>query len=196
MKVALTTDSALIIVDVQRDFLPGGALPVPEGDKVIEPLNRYIRLFLEKSLPVFATRDWHPENHISFKEQGGLWPPHCIMNTVGAEFAEGLNLPKNTIIISKADMVDRDAYSGFQETSLDLELRRRGVKRLFIGGLATDYCVKSTVTDALNLGYQVFLLLDGIKGVDVNPCDSERAILKMLERGAVGITLEDILGEK
>ncbi len=195
MRVAVIKGSALVIVDVQKDFLPSGALPVPEGDKVVEPLNKYIELFKIKSLPIFATRDWHPENHVSFKEYGGLWPPHCIMNTEGAEFADGLRLPEDSVIISKAYKVDRDAYSGFQETELDLELRRRGVKRLFIGGLATDYCVKATVLDALNLGYQVFLLLDGIRGVDVNPGDSDEAIKEMLRYGAVGIVYEDIVEE-
>ena len=193
MKVAITEWSALIIVDVQKDFLPGGALPVPDGDIVIEPLNNYIKLFSEKNRPIFATRDWHPRDHISFKDRGGPWPPHCIQNTPGAEFSDKLRLPENVIIISKAYSRDRDAYSGFQETTLDSELRRLGVRRVFIGGLATDYCVKNTVLDALNLGYEVLLLLDGIKGIDVNPGDSERAIREMLNRGAIGITIEDII---
>lgn len=195
MKIAITDNSVLIIVDVQNDFLPGGALPVSKGDKVIPPLNKYIRLFSEKKLPVFATRDWHPKNHISFKENGGIWPPHCIQDTYGAEFADDLNLPSETIVISKGYMSDRDAYSGFQDTYLDLELRRRKIKRIFIGGLATDYCVKATVLDALNLGYETVLLLDAIKGVDVSPGDSEKAIKEMIRKGAIGITLEDIIKE-
>ena len=193
MKIVITDNSALVIVDVQNDFLPGGALPVPDGDKVIPPLNKYIRLFSERRLPIFATRDWHPKNHISFKGNGGIWPPHCIQDTYGAKFADELNLPSEMIIISKGYVTDRDAYSGFQETYLDLELRRLRVKRIFIGGLATDYCVKATALDALNLGYETILLLDAIRGVDVSPGDSEKAVKEMLRRGAIGITLEDIL---
>lgn len=193
MKISLTEKSALIIVDVQNDFLPGGALPVPNGNLVIEPLNRYIELFNKKGLPVFATRDWHPKDHISFKDRGGPWPPHCIQNTRGAEISEKLKLPFNVRIIDKAFSPDRDSYSGFQETVLDLELRRLSVKRLFIGGLATDYCVKATVLDSIELGFETVLLLDAIKGVDVNPGDSENAIQTMILKGAIAITLEDLI---
>jgi nicotinamidase/pyrazinamidase len=195
MKISITKYSALIIVDVQNDFLPGGALAVPEGDKVIKPLNKYINLFTDKDLPIFATRDWHPPNHISFKDYGGIWPPHCIQNTDGAMFAEELRLPDSTIIISKAFKKDRDAYSGFQETTLDSELRRLGVRRVFIGGLATDYCVRATVLDALRLGYESVLLLDAVKGVDVKPGDSERAVREMIRNGAIAIEIDDILIE-
>ena len=193
MRVGITKSSALIIVDVQNDFLPGGALPVPNGDQVIVPLNNYIRVFRERNLPIIATRDWHPENHISFKNRGGPWPPHCIKNTWGAEFPKELTLPSDVIIISKAFREDEEAYSGFQGTNLDNVLKELGVDRLFIGGLATDYCVKATVLDALRLGYQVMLLLDAIRGVDVNPGDSEKAIREMISSGAIAITFEEIL---
>ncbi|MBO3769019.1 MAG: nicotinamidase [Thermoproteota archaeon] len=193
MKISLTEKSALIIVDVQNDFLPGGALAVPNGDAVIEPLNKYIELFSRKKLPIFATRDWHPENHVSFRERGGPWPPHCIQNTHGAMISDKLNLPLDVKIIDKAFSPDRDSYSGFQETVLDLELRRLGMRRLFIGGLATDYCVKATVLDSLELGFETILLLDAIKGVDVNPGDSENAIRTMILKGAIAITLEDLI---
>lgn len=192
MKIAITTKSALIIVDVQNDFTPGGALPVPEGDKVIEPLNKYIQLFNNSGQIIIATRDWHPPNHKSFKEYGGIWPPHCIQNSWGAEFHPNLHLPKKTIIINKAYEIDKEAYSGFEGTNLDLILREKGIKRVFIGGLATDYCVKNTVLDALKLGYETILLLDAVKGVDVNEGDSEKAINEMVTKGAIGITLEDI----
>ncbi len=193
MKIALTKDSALIIVDVQNDFLPGGALPVPNGDKVIEPLNKYIKVFMEKNLPIIATRDWHPENHISFNTRGGPWPPHCIRNTRGAMFPDKLKLPDDVIVISKAFREDEEAYSGFQGTNLSGILRNIGVKRLFVGGLATDYCVKATVLDAIKYGFIVFLLLDAIQGVDVNPGDSEKAILEMINNGAIGIEFTDLL---
>lgn len=193
MRISLTEESALVVVDVQNDFLPRGALAVPNGDSVIKPLNHYIRLFTDRGLPVFATRDWHPENHVSFRERGGPWPPHCIQNTVGAQISGMLQLPSNARIIDKAFSPDRDAYSGFQETLLNLELRRLGVRRLFIGGLATDYCVKMTTMDSIELGFETILLLDAIKGVDVNPGDSEKAITEMIVKGAIGITLGDVL---
>lgn len=192
MKIALTKRDVLIIVDVQNDFLPGGALPVPSGDKVVDPLNKYIKLFVKNDLPTIATRDWHPENHISFKSMGGPWPPHCIRNTWGASFPDNLIIPDDTIIISKAYKENVEAYSGFQDTNLNDILKTIGAKRLFIGGLATDYCVKATVLDALKYNYTVFLLLDAIQGVDVNPGDSERAIKEMLVEGAIGIIIEDI----
>ena len=192
MKVGVTRQSALIVVDIQNDFLPGGALPVPEGDKVILPMNNYIKIFSERNLPIIATRDWHPENHVSFKSRGGLWPPHCIKNTWGAEFPKNLRLPPDTIIISKAFIENEEAYSGFQGTNLDKVLKEMNINRLFIGGLATEYCVRATVLDALELGYQVILLLDAIKGVNVNPGDSEKAIREMINRGAIGIIFEDL----
>lgn len=192
MRLRLTQRDALIAVDVQRDFCPGGALAVPNGDAVIEPLNRYFEAFKASGLPVFATRDWHPQDHISFRERGGPWPRHCVQGTTGAEFHPGLKLPEDAIIISKATGSDAEAYSGFEGTELEILLRERNIFRVFIGGLATDYCVKMTVLDALKLGFTTFLLEDAIKGVDVNPGDSERAIDEMLSSGAIAITLSDL----
>jgi len=193
MKVRITERDALIVVDVQRDFMPGGALPVPEGDRVVQPLNEYIDLFEKRGLPVFFTRDWHPEDHISFKGYGGVWPPHCVRDTEGAMFHPDLKIPAdNKFIISKGTSRDFDAYSGFQGTLLADLLRERGVVRVFVGGVATDYCVKNTVLGALNEGFSALLLLDAIKGVDVNPGDSDKAIEVMLSRGAVGIDISDL----
>ena len=191
--VKITSYDALIVVDVQNDFLPGGALPVPKGGEVIEPLNQYIEFFASKGQPVFATRDWHPENHISFKENGGLWPRHCVQWSEGAQFARGLKLPPDAFIINKGDRPELEAYSGFQGTLLNDLLKERGIKRVFIGGLATDYCVKNTVLGALNLGYVTFFLEDASRGVDVKPGDTERAIEEMLIRGAIKINLENII---
>ena len=191
--VKITSYDALIVVDVQNDFLPGGALPVPEGGEVIEPLNQYIEFFASKGQPVFATRDWHPENHISFKENGGLWPRHCVQWSEGAQFAGDLKLPPDAFIINKGDRPELEAYSGFQGTLLNDLLKERGIKRVFIGGLATDYCVKNTVLGALNLGYVTFFLEDASRGVDVKPGDTERAIEEMLIRGAIKINLENII---
>lgn len=185
--------SALIIVDVQNDFCPNGALPVPEGDKIIPNLNIYIRRFSTLKRPVFVTRDWHPPDHISFRLRGGPWPPHCVQNTWGAELHKDLRLPKNTIIVSKAYERDKEAYSGFQGTDLAERLRALGIKRLFIGGLATDYCVKNTVLDALKEGFEAYLLEDAIKGIDAQPGDSEKAIKEMVEKGAKLVRLSDLV---
>ena len=183
---------ALLIVDVQHDFLPGGSLAVPLGDEVVTILNRYIHAFQAQGLPVYATRDWHPERHCSFRERGGPWPPHCVANTTGAGFAVALQLPPATVVISKATTLDADAYSGFEGTDLDSRLRAAGIRRLFIGGLATDYCVLNTVRDALRLGFTVFLLADAIRAVDVQPGDGKRAEEEMVKLGAQRITLESV----
>ena len=191
-KVGIGPGDALIVVDAQNDFLPGGSLAVPAGDEVVPVLNRYLGAFHAKGLPIFATRDWHPVNHCSFKAQGGPLPPHCVADTAGAAFAPGLKLPPETTTISKATPPDKDAYSGFEGTDLEARLRAQGVRRLFIGGLATDYCVLNTVRDALKLGYEVFLLADAIRAVDVQPGDGQRAEQEMLSLGAQRITPEGI----
>ncbi len=175
---------ALLIVDVQNDFLPGGALAVPRGDEVVPVLNRWIARFREQGLPVIATRDWHPSGHCSFQSRGGPWPVHCVAGTAGADFAPGLELPKDTVVISKATEPDREAYSGFQGTDLARRLRTLGVRRLFVGGLATDYCVLETVRDALREGFDVVLLRDAVRAVDAHPGDGDRALREMERLGA------------
>lgn len=182
---------ALLLVDVQNDFLPGGSLAVPCGDEVLPVLNRYIGGFMAQCLPVYATRDWHPTRHCSFRAQGGPWPPHCIADTHGAAFAAGLRLPPDATVISKATTEDQDAYSGFQGTDLDRRLRAANIRRLFVGGLATDYCVLNSVRDALRLGYAVMLLTDAIRAVDVQPGDGQRAEAEMVRLGAQGLVLQD-----
>ncbi len=194
MKIKINDFDALIVVDMQNDFMPYGALPVPDGDKIVPVLNNYIELFSKKGNPVYFTRDWHPENHISFKGYGGIWPPHCVQDTEGAKFHPDLVIPvDNKFIISKGYSRDFDAYSGFQGTILDDLLKERGIKRIFVGGVATDYCVKNTMLGGLNLGYQGFLLEDGIKGVNVNPDDSKKAVDLMLSKGAVSVKFDDLL---
>lgn len=183
---------ALLIIDVQNDFCPGGALPVREGDKVVPVLNEYIERFRAANLPILATRDWHPEKTQHFKTYGGLWPAHCVQGSKGAEFHPELTLPQETIIISAGTKPDEEGYSGFDgvgakgEKLVDV-LRNLGAERLFVGGLATDYCVKHTVLDALQNGFQVVLIEDGIRGVNLQPDDSQRAIQEMVEAGAVRI---------
>ncbi len=181
---AIGPGDALVVVDVQRDFLPGGALGVPAGDEVVEPLNRAIQAFERAGLPVFYSRDWHPPDHCSFRAQGDPWPPHCVAGTAGAGFAPGLRLPLEPEVISKATTRERDAYSAFQGTTLAQRLKSAGVRRLFVGGLATDYCVKATVLDARAGGFDVELLGDAVRAVEVNAGDGERALQEMQSSGA------------
>ena len=187
---------ALLIVDVQNDFCPGGALAVPKGDKVIPVLNKYITLCSEKHLPVLASRDWHPKETKHFKRFGGPWPNHCVEGTNGARFHPLLKLPKETIIISKGMNPDKDSYSAFHAVDsksipfLQL-LKDFKIEELFVGGLATDYCVKSSILDALKFGFKTCLLLDATKGVDLKPGDSKKAIEEMLKSGAQCIDLRE-----
>jgi nicotinamidase/pyrazinamidase len=185
MIAQLSTADALLLVDVQNDFLPGGSLAVPGGDEIVPVLNRYLAAFVQHGLPIFATRDWHPPDHCSFETEGGPWPSHCVMNTRGAEFAPFLRLPPSTVIISKGSASDREAYSGFEGTGLLPSLRHALVAKLYVGGLATDYCVLSTVTDALRLGFKVILLRDAIRAVNRMPTDGAQAEAEMVRLGAV-----------
>jgi nicotinamidase/pyrazinamidase len=175
---------ALLIVDVQKDFLPGGNLAVPQGDEVVAPLNRCIAAFADAGLPIYATRDWHPADHCSFTPQGGIWPPHCVAGSAGSDFAAGLALPRDVVVISKAARRDADAYSGFEGTDLAQRLRAQGARRVFVGGLATDYCVLNTVRDAIRHGFEVVLLEDAVRAVDVRPGDGDRARGEMVRLGA------------
>ncbi len=184
-----TSNSALIIVDVQNDFCPGGALAVTDGDRVVPILNRYAAHFAAVGAPVVATRDWHPADHLSFTAQGGIWPVHCVQHTDGADFHTDLKLPGVTTIVSKAQTPDSEAYSGFQGTELAAHLRRLGVDTVYVGGLATDYCVKSTVLDALAHGFDTYFLADASKGVEVNPGDVAAAEQAMADAGAKPLTL-------
>ena len=183
---------ALIVVDVQNDFLPGGALGVPSGDGIVDPVNRYVALFHDRDLPVVATSDWHPPDHCSFAAQGGPWPVHCVAGSEGAALSSALRLPGQTIEIRKASTVDKDAYSGFDGTDLAEQLRALGVRRVFVAGLATDYCVLHTVLDALRERLAVVVLEDAIRAVDVEPEDGERAIARMRSEGAALATLDRV----
>lgn len=148
-RMRIQEGDALIVVDLQRDFLPGGSLGIPDGDAVVPVVNDYVAKFRPAKLPVAATRDWHPADHCSFAAQGGPWPPHCVRDTAGAEFADSLRLPPEVMLVSKATRREADAYSGFDGTELAARLQEAGVRRVFVGGLATDYCVLATVRDAL-----------------------------------------------
>lgn len=184
----METSKALVIVDVQNDFCPGGALAVQEGDRVVPVLNRYIEKFTQAGMPIFFTRDWHPPRTAHFNTDGGLWPPHCIQGSKGAEFHPALKLGSDTVILSKGMAVDEDSYSGFDAVdwrgvALGDVLRQSGIGRIYVGGLATDYCVKQTVLDGLKRGFQVVLLQDGISGVNLQAEDSDRAIESMVKAG-------------
>lgn len=184
---------ALLVVDLQRDFLPGGSLAVPHGDRVLPTVERWLRHFEAAGLPVFASRDWHPPDHGSFGAQGGPWPPHCVADTPGAGLADALRWPEGVTIISKATRRERDAYSAFDGTDLHARLQALGVRRLFVCGLATDYCVQASAGDALGLGYAVVVLRDGIAAVDVHAGDGDRALAALRERGAVVAQSDDWL---
>jgi len=184
---------ALIIVDVPKDFCFEGSLPVPDVDKVVPVINDYLKFFNKSGAQICATRDWHPPNHISFKAFGGIWPSHCVQGSEGAKFHPDLRISETTKIISKGTNSSEEAYSGFDGTDLDCMLRKKGVERVSIGGLATEYCVKDTVLDSLKLGYVTVLLADATLGVNVKPDDSDKAIAEMIEKGAEKTTLYDIL---
>ncbi len=190
MAIDLTIGDALLLVDVQNDFLPGGALGVPDGDAVIAPLNGYLQAAAQRQLLIFASRDWHPRGHCSFKPQGGPWPEHCVAGTPGAQFAPALALPANAITISKATRPERDAYSAFEGPWLQALLTQANVDRVLIGGLATDYCVLNSVRDALAAGFRVVLLTDAIRAIDAG--DGARAEAQMIRLGAVPAELSDI----
>ena len=174
---------ALIVVDVQNDFCPGGTLAVAHGDEVVAPLNTLIDEFLKNGEPVYESRDWHPPQTKHFQAYGGTWPIHCVQNTTGAEFHPQLRQDPRITVVSKG-LGDTDCYSAFDETDLATQLKRQGVREVWVGGLATDYCVKNTVLDALKNGFEVKALENAMRAVDVNPDDGERAIQEMRDAGA------------
>ncbi|WP_409267468.1 isochorismatase family protein [Massilia sp. BHUDP2] len=187
--IVLGKGDALLIVDLQNDFLPGGALAVPRGDLVIAPINALIDLYHERGLPIYASRDWHPEDHCSFTAQGGPWPPHCVAATEGALFSEAVQLPEEAIVISKALTAAEDAYSAFNGTGLARSMLADGITRLAVCGLATDYCVLNTVLDGIEAGFEMLLVPEATRAVEVKPGDGDRAIARMLARGAVPVRL-------
>ena len=174
---------ALIVVDVQNDFCAGGTLAVPHGDEVVQPLNRQIDTFLERGAPVYKSRDWHLPTTKHFATYGGTWPLHCVQNTKGAEFHPALRDDPGITVISKG-LGDSDGYSAFDETDLASQLREQGVEEVVVGGLATDYCVKQTVLDALKHGFKVKALEDAMRAVELQPGDGDRAIDEMRNAGA------------
>jgi nicotinamidase/pyrazinamidase len=168
---ALRDGDALILVDVQVDFCPGGALPIERGEEVVPVLNRWIAAASASRVPVYASRDWHPKRHLSFAESGGPWPPHCLQDSAGARFHPDLRLPESTVIVTKGARFDRDQYSAFDDTGLASELHGRGVKRVWVGGLAQDVCVRATVLDAQREGFETIVIADATRPVTREGCD-------------------------
>ena len=185
------TKQALLVVDVQNDFCPGGTLAVPHGDEVIPPLNKLIDEFLERGAPVYMSRDWHPPTTKHFADFGGTWPVHCVQNTTGAEFHPALRKDPRIKVISKG-LGDKDCYSAFDETDLATELRKENVEEVVVGGLATDYCVKNTVLDAVKQGFKVKAVEDAMRAVELTPGDGEQAIQQMRAAGAEIVSTDAI----
>lgn len=185
-KALLQEGDALLIVDVQNDFCPGGALPIKQGDEVVPVLNEWIAAAQATGVPVYASRDWHPLEHPSFAPQGGPWPVHCVQDTAGAAFHPQLRLPEDAVIVTKGTRFDKDQYSAFDETGLAEALRRREVRRLWIGGLAQDVCVKATALDAARAGFEVHLILSATR-----PVTAEGGEEALEELRAAGVRVED-----
>jgi nicotinamidase/pyrazinamidase len=189
-QIEIGPDCALLIVDLQVDFCPGGALAVPAGDEIVAPINRILEFFPF----VVASRDYHPEDHCSFHHRGGPWPSHCVRETPGVELHPGLRREHVDLLIDKATTPEQECYSAFGERDLAAELRSRRIRHLFACGLATDYCVQASVLDALAAGFSVTLLLDCTRAVNARPTpafepgDGERAIRRMVDAGAVVVS--------
>ena len=184
---------ALLVVDVQNDFMPGGALGVLRGDEILPPVNSLIDRWHEAGLPVLLSRDWHPPDHCSFADRGGPWPVHCVAGSPGAEFSPALHVLEPVTVVSKATRRDEEAYSAFHGTGLAQRLRSASIDRIFIAGLATDYCVGATTRDALGDGFEVAVLTDAVRAVDVRPGDGERALGEMAAAGAAMVTSDAVL---
>ncbi len=192
--------SAVLVVDVQNDFCPGGALGVRGGDAVIGPLNRVMEWAAKHGDAVYLTRDWHPANAPHFKDYGGIWPVHCVQGSSGAGFHPRLHAPARATIVNKGDIAGNDGYSAFEGhtatgEALLHDLREKDVTHLYIGGLATDYCVRHSVLDARKAGFDVTVLTDAIAGVDLEPGDSTRALEEMRRAGAKFATSGEVVSE-
>jgi nicotinamidase/pyrazinamidase len=176
-------NDALLVVDPQMDFFPGGALPVGGGDSILPTVNQALRAFSDAGLPIFVTRDWHPADHCSFINQGGPWPDHCVKGSAGAELHPDLELPPIFNMVQKATTSDREAYSDFEGTGLAETFHRLGVQRVVVCGLALEYCVRAACIDAVEAGFEAVLLTDGTRPVEVSPGDGERTLAELRTAG-------------
>lgn len=191
MTIRLQAGDALLIVDAQNDFFPGGALPVPHGHEILPVINKWINMAIDNQVPIYLSRDWHPRNHCSFQAQGGSWPVHCVQDSKGAELHADVVVPKDATIISKADSPTTDAYSAFkgktnQGVLLGDDLKARGIKKIWVGGLALDYCVCQTTLDARAQGFEVHLLLDATRAIT-----TETAQTALQQMKAAGVIIEN-----
>jgi nicotinamidase/pyrazinamidase len=190
MTLTIAPDDALVVVDVQHDFLPGGALAVAAGERIFAPIDALAPRFAR----VYATRDWHPPDHTSYAQHGGPWPVHCVAETHGAAFDARLDLAKVDQIVNKGTDRATDGYSGFAATTLAGDLRAHHVTRVFVCGLATDYCVKHTALDAQAAGFTTVVIADASAAVDVTPGDEARALDELRAAGITIVTSEEITG--
>lgn len=183
---------ALIVVDVQNDFLPGGSLAVADAARIFAPINALMPRFTA----VFATRDWHPPNTRHFAQYGGTWPVHCVQGTHGAELAAELDTEHIDVFVLTGTTIESDGYSGFDGTGLDEALRARGIDRIFVCGLATDYCVKATALDAKRHGFETFVLTDAVAAVNVIPGDDERVLTELRAAGVRTIESRELVSSQ
>jgi len=190
-----TNGHALLVIDLQLDFMPEGALAVKDGDKIIPVINKLVKLFSAKEDMIFFSRDWHPEKHCSFFENGGTWPEHCVRGSRGARFHPDVQIPETSKIISKATTESKDAYSAFEDTELAEEMQKNNINTIYVCGLATDVCVRSTVLDGLKLGFRIIVVSDAVKAVDLEPGDGDRAIQEMNAAGAEILESRIVIGQ-
>lgn len=202
---------ALLLVDIQNDFMPGGSFPVKDGDRILPIINQLMHYPFDM---ILASKDWHPNDHGSFAKTHGktpgdeidleglhqiLWPVHCVQDTPGAEFHPGFDSSKVQKVFFKGIDKNIDSYSTFfdngrkRSTGLDQHLKERGIKSVYLAGLATDYCVMYSVLDALKLGFDTYVVIDGCRGINLHPDDTKKAIEEMIRSGAHIITSEKLL---
>jgi nicotinamidase/pyrazinamidase len=184
---------ALLMIDVQKDFCPGGALPVEDGHLILPEANAWLAQAQQQNIPVYASRDWHPQGHISFVEEGGDWPPHCIQDSDGARFHPQLRLPPDTVVVTKGVRFDQDQMSVFDQTGLAQHLKDRGIRRLIVGGLALEVCVLDSIMDAVAAGFEVVLITEATLPVDSHKVGH---VLERLQSADVVFTDKDVLAER
>lgn len=193
MKLAPT--DALLILDLQNDFCVGGSVAIADGHTVAAQMAKAVAYFEAASSSIYATQDWHPADHASFRPEGGPWPPHCVQDTPGAELHPDLNLPASAVIVRKGATRTKDAYSGFIDSDLEQQLLAAGIKRVFVGGLATDYVVLNTVIDTIDIGIETCVFIDAIDAMNIEPGDGLRALHLMQSTGAKFIAIADLLAD-
>ena len=192
MPISIDLNSALVVVDVQNDFCAGGVLAVREAEKIISVINQYVPHFQGIGAPIFATRDWHPKNHVSFKERGGPWPPHCLQASKGADLSPALKLPYGVTVISKGFLTEQDNHSGFQGTDFEARLKEKNVKKTFVCGLSVDSSLNNTVLDSVKAGFETYLLTDAVRVEGLNRGDQKKMAEQLIKAGAKSITLKNL----